>query len=158
MPTVISGKGLHRSFSDTRCAQVASRRMKTVCVSIFYDDRKISVNNGDEISFRLDKEGDPNRGKFFTEPGVLFGDCRAVIDPNTQRLSEVRVYFGKRSFNILGINRHFRFAIGFYKKSKDYGPFQFSELRTNLAEFNVIARANTLDSSNNYELTFIFSM
>ena len=85
----------------------------------FYDDRKISVNNGDEISFRLDKEGDPNRGKFFTEPGVLFSDCRAVIDPNTQRLSEVRIYFGKRSFNILGINRYFRFAIGFYKKSKD---------------------------------------
>ena len=85
----------------------------------FYDDRKISVNNGDEISFRLDKEGDPNRGKFFTEPGVLFSDCRALIDPNTQRLSEVRIYFGKRSFNILGINRYFRFAIGFYKKSKD---------------------------------------
>ena len=124
----------------------------------FYDDRKISVNNGDEISFRLDKEGDPNRGKFFTEPGVLFGDCRAVIDPNTQRLSEVRIYFGKRSFNILGINRYFRFAIGFYKKSKDYGPFQFGELRTNLAEFKVIARADTLDSSNNYKLTFIFSM
>lgn len=124
----------------------------------FYDDRKISVNNGDEISFRLDKEGDPNRGKFFTEPGVLFGDCRAVIDPNTQRLSEVRIYFGKRSFNILGINRYFRFAIGFYKKSKDYGPFQFGELRTNLAEFKVLARADTFDSSNNYKLTFIFSM
>ena len=124
----------------------------------FYDDRKISVNNSDEISFRLDKEGDPNRGKFFTEPGVLFGDCRAVIDPNTQRLSEVRIYFGKRSFNILGINRHFRFAIGFYKKSKDYGPFQFGELRTNLAEFRVIARADRVDGSNNYELTFIFSM
>ena len=124
----------------------------------FYDDRKISVNNGDEISFRLDKEGDPNRGKFFTEPGVLFGDCRAIIDPETQQLLEVRIYFGKRSYNILGINRHFRFAIGFYKKSKDYGPFQFGELRTNLAEFKVIARADTLDSSNNYELTFIFSM
>lgn len=124
----------------------------------FYDDRKISVNNGDEISFRLDKEGDPNRGKFFTEPGVLFGDCRAVIDPNTQRLSEVRIYFGKRSFNILGINRHFRFAIGFYKKSKDYGPFQFGELRTNLAEFKVIARADRVDGSNNYKLTFNFSM
>ena len=124
----------------------------------FYDDRKISVNNGDEISFRLDKEGDPNRGKFFTEPGVLFSDCRAVIDPETQQLLEVRIYFGKRSFNILGINRHFRFAIGFYKKSKDYGPFQFGELRTNLAEFKVIARADTSDSSNNYELTFIFSM
>ena len=124
----------------------------------FYDDRKISVNSGDEISFRLDKEGDPNRGKYFTEPNVLFSDCRAVIDPETQQLLEVRIYFGKRSFNILGINRYFRFAIGFYKKSKDYGPFQFSELRTNLAEFKVIARANTLDSSNNYELTFIFSM
>lgn len=124
----------------------------------FYDDRKISVNNGDKISFRLDKEGDQNRGKFFTEPGVLFSDCRAIIDPNTQRLSEVRVYFGKRSYNILGINRHFRFAIGFYKKSKDYGPFQFGELRTNLAEFRVIARADRVDGSNNYELTFNFSM
>ena len=124
----------------------------------FYDDRKISVNSGDEISFRLDKEGDPNRGKFFTKPGVLFGDCRAVIDANTQRLSEVRIYFGKRSYNILGINRHFRFAIGFYKKSKDYGPFQFGELRTNLAEFRVIARADRVDGSNNYELTFNFSM
>ena len=124
----------------------------------FYDDRKISVNNGDEISFRLDKEGDPNRGKYFTKPDVLFSDCRAVIDPKTQRLSDVRVYFGKRSYNILGINRYFRFAIGFYKKSKDYGPFQFGELRTNLAEFKVIARADRLDSSNNYELTFIFSM
>lgn len=124
----------------------------------FYDDRKISVNNSDEISFRLDKEGDPNRGKFFTEPGVLFSDCRAIIDPETQQLLEVRIYFGKRSFNILGINRHFRFAIGFYKKSKDYGPFQFGELRTNLAEFRVIARADRVDGSNNYELTFIFSM
>ena len=124
----------------------------------FYDDRKISVNNGDEISFRLDKEGDPNRGKFFTEPGVLFGDCRAIIAPETQQLSEVRIYFGKRSYNILGINRHFRFAIGFYKKSKDYGPFQFGELRTNLAEFRVIARADRVDGSNNYELTFNFSM
>ena len=124
----------------------------------FYDDRKISVNNGDEISFRFDKEGDPNRGKYFTKPDVLFSDCRAIIDPETQQLSEVRIDFGKRSYNILGINRHFRFAIGFYKKSKDYGPFQFSELRTNLAEFKVIARADTLDSSNNYELTFNFSM
>lgn len=124
----------------------------------FYDDRKISVNNGDEISFRLDKEGDPNRGKFFTEPGVLFGDCRAIIDPETQQLLEVRIYFGKRSYNILGINRHFRFAIGFYKKSKDYGPFQFGELRTNLAEFRVIARADRVDGSNNYKLTFNFSM
>jgi hypothetical protein len=124
----------------------------------FYDDRKISVNNGDEISFRLDKEGDPNRGKYFTEPGVLFSDCRAVIDPETQQLLEVRIYFGKRSYNILGINRYFRFAIGFYKKSKDYGPFQFGELRTNLAEFKVIARADTLDCSNNYKLIFIFSM
>lgn len=124
----------------------------------FYDDRKISVNNGDEISFRLDKEGDPNRGKFFTEPGVLFSDCRAIIDPETQQLLEVRIYFGKRSYNILGINRHFRFAIGFYKKSKDYGPFQFGELRTNLAEFRVIARADRVDGNNNYELTFNFSM
>lgn len=141
--------------------------MKTVCVSIFhgdvagtafYDDRKISVNSGDEISFRLDKEGDPNRGKFFTKPGVLFGDCRAVIDANTQRLSEVRIYFGKRSYNILGINRHFRFAIGFYKKSKDYGPFQFGELRTNLAEFRVIARADKFDDSNDFNVTFNFSM
>ena len=124
----------------------------------FYDDRKISVNSGDEISFRLDKEGDPNRGKYFTEPNVLFSDCRAVIDPETQQLLEVRIYFGKRSFNILGINRYFRFAIGFYKKSKDYGPFQFGELRTNLAEFRVIARADRVDGSNNYKLTFIFSM
>lgn len=124
----------------------------------FYDDRKISVNNGDEISFRLDKEGDPNNGKYFTKPNVLFSDCRAIIDPETQQLLEVRIYFGKRSYNILGINRHFRFAIGFYKKSKDYGPFQFGELRTNLAEFRVIARADQLYDSNNYELTFIFSM
>ena len=124
----------------------------------FYDDRKISVNNGDEISFRLDKEGDPNRGKYFTKPDVLFSDCRAIIDHETQQLLEVRIYFGKRSYNILGINRHFRFAIGFYKKSKDYGPFQFGELRTNLAEFRVIARADQLYDSNNYELTFIFSM
>ena len=116
------------------------------------------MNNGDEIYFRLDKEGDPNRGKFFTVPGVLFGDCRAVIDPETQQLSEVRIYFGKRSYNILGINRHFRFAIGFYKKSKDYGPFQFGELRTNLAEFRVIARADRVDGSNNYNVTFNFSM
>ena len=118
----------------------------------FYDNRKISVNNGDEISFRLDKEGDPDNGKYFTKPNVLF------IDPETQQLLEVRIYFGKRSYNILGINRHFRFAIGFYKKSKDYGPFQFGELRTNLAEFRVIARADRVDGSNNYELTFIFSM
>ena len=124
----------------------------------FYDDRKISVNNGDEISFRLDKEGDPDNGKYFTKPNVLFSDCRAIIDPETQQLLEVRIYFGKRSFNILGINRHFRFAIGFYKKSKDYGPFQFGELRTNLAEFRVIARADRVDGSNNYKLTFIFSM
>lgn len=124
----------------------------------FYDDRKISVNSGDEISFRLDNEGDPNRGKYFTQPNALFRECRAIIDPNTQRLPEVRIDFGKRSYNILCINRHFRFAIGFYKKSKDYGPFQFSELRTNLAEFRVIARADRVDSSNNYELTFIFSM
>ena len=124
----------------------------------FYDDRKISVNSGDEISFRLDKEGDPNNGKYFTKPNVLFSDCRAIIDPETQQLLEVRIYFGKRSFNILGINRHFRFAIGFYKKSKDYGPFQFGELRTNLAEFRVIARADRVDGSNNYELTFNFSM
>lgn len=95
---------------------------------------------------------------FFTEPGVLFSDCRAVIDPNTQRLSEVRIYFGKRLFNILGINWHFRFAIGFYKKSKDYGPFQFGELRTNLAEFRVIARADKFDDSNDYNVTFTFSM
>lgn len=124
----------------------------------FYDDRKISVNNGDEISFRLDKEGDPNRGKYFTKSDVLFSDCRAVIDPETQQLSEVRIDFGKRSFNILGINRYFRFAIGFYKKSKDYGPFQFGELRTNLAEFRVIARADRVDGSNNYNVTFNFSM
>lgn len=124
----------------------------------FYDDRKISVNNGDEISFRLDKEGDPNNGKYFTKPNVLFSDCRAIIDPETQQLLEVRIYFGKRSYNILGINRHFRFAIGFYKKSKDYGPFQFGELRTNLAEFRVIARADRVDGSNNYKLTFNFSM
>lgn len=124
----------------------------------FYDDRKIGVNSGDEISFRLDKEGDPNRGKYFIKPDVLFGDCRAVIDPETKRLLEVRIAYGKRSYNILGIDRHFRFAIGFYKKSKDYGPFQFSELRTNLAEFRVIARADRVDGSNNYELTFNFSM
>ena len=124
----------------------------------FYDDRKISVNNGDEISFRLDKEGDPNRGKYFTKPDVLFSDCRAIIDPVTKKLSEVRIDFGKRSYNILGINRHFRFAIGFYKKSKDYGPFQFSELRTNLAEFKVMARADTFADSNDYTVTFNFSM
>lgn len=124
----------------------------------FYDDRKISVNNGDEISFRLDKEGDPNRGKYFTKPDVLFSDCRAIIDPETQQLSEVRIDFGKRSFNILGIDRFFRFAIGFYKKSKDYGPFQFGELRTNLAEFKVIARADKFDDSNDYTVTFNFSM
>lgn len=124
----------------------------------FYDDRKISVNNGDEISFRLDKEGDPNRGKYFTKPDVLFSDCRTIIDPETQQLSEVRIDFGKRSYNILGIDRYFRFAIGFYKKSKDYGPFQFGELRTNLAEFRVIARADRVDGSNNYNVTFNFSM
>ena len=124
----------------------------------FYDDRKISVNNGDEISFRLDNEGDPNRGKYFTKPDVLFSDCRAIIDPETKQLSEVRIDFGKRSYNILGIDRFFRFAIGFYKKSKDYGPFQFGELRTNLAEFRVIARADRVDGSNNYNVTFNFSM
>ena len=124
----------------------------------FYDDRKIGVNSGDEISFRLDKEGDPNRGKYFTEPDMLFRDCRAIIDPETQQLSEVRIAYGKRSYNILGIDRFFRFAIGFYKKSKDYGPFQFGELRTNLAEFRVIARADRVDGSNNYNVTFIFSM
>ena len=124
----------------------------------FYDDRKISVNNGDEISFRLDKEGDPNRGKFFTKPDVLFRDCRAIIDHETQQLLEVRIAYGKRSYNILGIDRHFRFAIGFYKKSKDYGPFQFGELRTNLAEFRVIARADTFGNSNDYIVTFTYSM
>lgn len=123
-----------------------------------YDDRKISVNNGDEISFRLDKEGDPNRGKYFTKPDVLFSDCRAIIDPETQQLSEVRIAYGKRSYNILGIDRHFRFAIGFYKKSKDYGPFQFSELRTNLAEFRVIVRAEKFNDSNDYIVTFTYSM
>lgn len=124
----------------------------------FYDDRKISVNNSDEISFRLDKEGDSNRGKYFTKPDVLFSDCRAIIDPETQQLSEVRIAYGKRSYNILGIDRHFRFAIGFYKKSKDYGPFQFGELRTNLAEFRVIVRAEKFNDSNDYIVTFTYSM
>ena len=51
------------------------------------------------------------------------------------------VGFGSRTYNILYKERHFRFAIGFYKKSSSSPTFQFSELRTNLTEFRVIVVA-----------------
>lgn len=52
----------------------------------------------------------------------------------------------------------FRFAVAFYKKSTDSKRFQFSDLRTNLAEFRVNARAFKNKESNELVLQYKFSM
>ena len=107
----------------------------------FYDDGKLRVNASDIFSFRVDTQGASNRGDYITSADALFSHVRIVRDKSTQKVERVMVGFGSRTYNILYKERHFRFAIGFYKKSSSSPTFQFSELRTNLTEFRVIVEA-----------------
>ena len=128
----------------------------------FYDDAKLRVNTSDIFSFRVDTQGASNRGEYITSADALFPTIRAITEkPNvitTNGLRKLYVGFGKRSYDIFNNPRTFRFAIGFYKKSSNSPTFQFSELRTNLAEFRVYVQGTNDIKDGKYVINYHFSM
>ena len=107
----------------------------------FFDDGKLRVDEDGVFSFRVDDEDGESTGEYSTAARALFHKVREVYGDETEpeRRIDLRVGFGKRSYDIQSKPHLFRFAIGFYKKSSKSPTFQFSELRTNLAEFRVLA-------------------
>ena len=120
----------------------------------FYDDGKLRVNASDIFSFRVDTQGASNRGEYITAADALFSHVHIVRDASTQEVKKFLVGYGKRTYDLLNKQRRFRFAIGFYKKSSKSPTFQFSELRTNLAEFCILVKAYQYKD---LKIEFIFS-
>ena len=128
----------------------------------FYDDGKLRVNASDIFSFRIDDPDAKNKGEYVTAPDALFSTVRPITEkPNvitTNGLNKLFVGFGKRSYDIFNKPHTFRFAIGFYKKSSKSPTFQFSELRTNLAEFRVYVQGTNNVENGKYVINYHFSM
>ena len=123
----------------------------------FFNDEKVRFDSNGTMSFRLDMELNPDKGKYFDSPVALFRMFKIVNDAKGEPI-KVILPFGKRSYNIYNHTRRFRFAVAFYKKSTDSKRFQFSDLRTNLAEFRVNARAFKDKETGKLVLQYKFSM
>ena len=123
----------------------------------FFNDEKVRFDSDGTMSFRLDLKLHPDNGKYFDTPVALFSMFKTVNDAKGEPI-KVLLPFGKRSYNIYNHTHRFRFAVAFYKKSTDSKRFQFSDLRTNLAEFRVNARAFKNKESNELVLQYKFSM
>ena len=115
----------------------------------FYDDDKITVRSDDVIQFRCEERNEMDENEYFITPDMLFSKYHTVMDRDDNTLQRVMLPFGARAYNILGVDRSFRFAVGFYKKGEK-DNFNFNSLKTNLAEFRVVVKAiymsdNTID-------------
>ena len=105
----------------------------------FFDNKKIRVRSDNIIEFRDDSpslsDGAPT--KYYDSPKYLFTFEKVNIYSDTGDVSDVRVPFGQKLYNVYNIPRLFKFAIGFYKPVSNNSTFTFSDLRTNLAVFRV---------------------
>lgn len=123
----------------------------------FYDSKKIIINSDDTVSFR-DENLKPNETKhqYLQTPEVLFSKVKVMELPDGT-IHKIRLPYGQKLFDILDKYHSFKFAIGFYKETEFSWAFRFSDLRTNLAVFKVIANAKLIDDQN-YEVFYNFSM
>ena len=105
----------------------------------FFDNKKILVRTDDIIEFREDTVYRPlgTPVKYSDSPKYLFAFEKVKIDSDTGDVSEVRVPFGQKLYNVYNNLRLFKFAIGFYQPVSNNSTFTFSDLRTNLAVFRV---------------------
>ena len=122
----------------------------------FFDSKKIIINSDDTVSFRMEKlQPNETKHQYMQTPEALFSKVKVVELPDG-KINKIRIPYGQKLFDILYKYHSFKFAVGFYKETDFSWAFRFSDLRTNLAVFKVIACARGTDEQN-YEVSYNFS-
>lgn len=122
----------------------------------FYDSKKIIINSDDSVSFRMEKlQLGETKHQYMQTPEALFSKVKVMELPDG-KINKIRIPYGQKLFDILYKYHSFKFAVGFYKETDFSWAFRFSDLRTNLAVFKVIAYARRTDEQN-YEVSYNFS-
>ena len=122
----------------------------------FYDSKKIIINSDDSVSFRMEKlQLGETKHQYMQTPEALFSKVKVMELPDG-KINKIRIPYGQKLFDILYKYHSFKFAVGFYKETDFSWAFRFSDLRTNLAVFKVIAYAKRTDEQN-YEVSYNFS-
>ena len=123
----------------------------------FFDSKKIIINSDDTVSFRMEKlQPNETKHQYMQTPEALFSKVKVMELPDG-KINKIRIPYGQKLFDILYKYHSFKFAVGFYKETDFSWAFRFSDLRTNLAVFKVIAYAKRTDKQN-YEVSYNFSM
>ena len=123
----------------------------------FEDDTKLKLNADGNFSFMMERTDDTRYLKYIDTPEALFYKEKVVYDDDGN-VGAVKIPFGQKLYDVFKHTRRFRFAIGFYKKTGDNKTFQFSSLRTNLAEFNVLIRAYETIAGTSYNIVYNYEM
>ena len=122
----------------------------------FFDSKKIIINSDDTVSFRMEKlQPNETKHQYMQTPEALFSKVKVMELPDG-KINKIRIPYGQKLFDILYKYHSFKFAVGFYKETDFSWAFRFSDLRTNLAVFKVIAYARRTDEQN-YEVSYNFS-
>ena len=122
----------------------------------FYDSKKIIINSDDSVSFRMEKlQLGETKHQYMQTPEALFSKVKVMELPDG-KINKIRIPYGQKLFDILYKYHSFKFAVGFYNETDFSWAFRFSDLRTNLAVFKVIAYARRTDEQN-YEVSYNFS-
>ena len=122
----------------------------------FFDSKKIIINSDDTVSFRMEKlQPNETKHQYMQTPEALFSKVKVMELPDG-KINKIRIPYGQKLFDILYKYHSFKFAVGFYKETDFSWAFRFSDLRTNLAVFKVIACARRTDEQN-YEVSYNFS-